>query len=240
MSTLKLKPILREAWKQVCGSKLSFLVVGLVMAIIELSITGVQAELSHGAEGLSLENIVALLVMTFASLPLITGYYMFGVRRARGESIRPKEGFIYYKKIIPLFFAQVLSAVTVWILMYGVAYVAFGLAVSSSELHKTLFVLIVTILVAIYVLISAALFALFQFMLILVVDQGQSPWQAYKNSIKMAFPNLKVLVIAGLLFWVLDMLALIPLGLGLIWTLPFSYITTGVFYREILKQQKLV
>jgi hypothetical protein len=238
MSKLALKPILGEAWKQVYGSKRSFLALGIAVGIIELISAGLQQEAASifVKEG-KLTTVLAFMIVSLIVVPLLTGFYMFGVRRARGETIHPKEGFQYYKKIVPLFIAQVLSVGTVWIIMYGVSYISIGILAVGYNLHKFAFLSIV-ILVALFFLVAGiSLFALFSFVQILVIDQNKSPWQAYKTSVKMALPYLKTLVIADIFFSILNILALIPLGLGLLWTLPFAYITIGVFYREIMARQ---
>jgi uncharacterized membrane protein len=71
------------------------------------------------------------------------------------------------------------------------------------------------------------------FALQLVADRQLGPWQAIKTSIKATthnwFPIFLILLALSLIMAV----SCIPLGIGLIWTLPLLFIAKGILYRNI-------
>jgi uncharacterized membrane protein len=67
----------------------------------------------------------------------------------------------------------------------------------------------------------------------LVIDRGLSPWQAMEASRKAITQHwFKVF---GLIFTLglMILVSAIPLGIGLIWTLPLTVICMGILYRTI-------
>ena len=67
----------------------------------------------------------------------------------------------------------------------------------------------------------------------LVVERGLSPWQALEASRKAISQHwFKVFGLFFVLMLIM-LLSMIPLGIGLIWTLPLLIVTMGVLYRTI-------
>ena len=67
----------------------------------------------------------------------------------------------------------------------------------------------------------------------LVVERGLSPWQALEASRKAITQHwFKVFGLFFVLMLIM-LLSMIPLGIGLIWTLPLLIVTMGVLYRTI-------
>lgn len=105
--TLSLKPILNEAWRKVYGSKKSFFTSFSVLGVVQL--------LSFTTESLvqtyhlhTIFNFLLFIVSILISSPLITGSYMFGVKRSHNEPILAKMGFDYYHKA-PLVFSAMFN-----------------------------------------------------------------------------------------------------------------------------------
>lgn len=234
MRDLMLKPALKEAWDKVHGSKKSFFFVFFAMAILQFIGLGIESVTRAKFPGYAIHfQILLSSGLFFICSPLIAGSYMLGAKRGRDETVQPQDGFQYFQKIIPLFFTQILNMVTIWVIFFGISFIAIAFLFLAHRTHSTVFIVSAALVAMIFLLIFLSLAALLSFALILVADQNKLPWDAYKTSIKMAFPHLKVLVLAELVCALFDILGAIPLGIGLLWTIPFSYIVTGVFYRKI-------
>lgn len=235
MSNLTLKSILKEAWEKVSGSKKAFFCLFLIIAVVQLFFLTTEnlaeAYSHHGAAF----NFLFIVLTALVCSPIIAGFYMFGVKRARGEVIHFKQGLAYFKKIPNLFFGQLLISFTLWVVMFVVTFTSFEF-LTLADFHHGFFVFVLALLVLIGLLIFLSLVALLSFTFILIAHQNLSFWKAYKTSVKKAFPNLKVLLAAEIVFILVHIVALIPLGIGLLWSIPFSYIATGIFYREIFKK----
>ncbi|MGB0361170.1 MAG: hypothetical protein ACPGEF_07175, partial [Endozoicomonas sp.] len=67
----------------------------------------------------------------------------------------------------------------------------------------------------------------------LMVDKGLTPWKAMEASRKAI--SKRWFTVFGLIIVIsfLNLVAMIPLGLGLIWTIPMSSIAFGILYRNI-------
>lgn len=67
-----------------------------------------------------------------------------------------------------------------------------------------------------------------------VLDKGLGPWEAIKQSFKATHSNFWRLVGVGIFEMIVLTVAIIPLGIGLIWVLPFLYILYGEIYKSLM------
>jgi uncharacterized membrane protein len=66
-----------------------------------------------------------------------------------------------------------------------------------------------------------------------VVERGLSPWQALETSRKAISQHWFKVFGLFLLLGIIMGLSMIPVGIGLIWTIPLFIISMGVLYRTI-------
>lgn len=66
-----------------------------------------------------------------------------------------------------------------------------------------------------------------------VLDQKINPWKATKLSYQVTRSNFWALIGIFILEILIILVSTIPLGLGLIWTLPFAFVLYGVVYRNL-------
>jgi len=85
----------------------------------------------------------------------------------------------------------------------------------------------------IFVLPGLYFWIAYSFALPLVCDQGLSPWQALETSRRAATHKWFTLLGLTLLVGVLTCVSALGLLIPLIWTLPWSMMTTAVAYRRI-------
>lgn len=212
---LTLEQVFKEAWRLKNGFKgtawAALLVVGLITggASALLGVVTVSPN-DYAASGDMLNQYLTSawqgLVLLPLSAPLYAGIAMLSLRRARGQDASFNSVFGYFTKMLPLVAAGLLTSL--------ITYLGFAALVIPG----------------IYLSI-ALIFAQW-----LVVDRNLGPWEAVTTSLKGVhrrwFHVFGVLFVAGLIVGV----SAIPLGIGLIWTLPWFLLVEAVLYRSIFAE----
>lgn len=203
--------LLGEAWRNTSGIK--WPVIAGFLAFYALMFVGafVLAFLLAAAGLITRDSMIAgplgqmliSLVAGALSYPFFAGILMIGIRRAAQQPVGAGMVFGYFGRTLAL-------AVT-------------GLLITLLVYLGSLLLILPGIYLAIAYLLAMAL----------VVERGLSPWQAMEASRKAITQHwFKVFGLLLLLSLILLVSAL-PLGLGLIWTLPLSVAAIGVLYRDI-------
>jgi hypothetical protein len=151
-------------------------------------------------------NVVGRVVLNIfvaaASSVLGVGIVMMGVRRAAGLPVSFSTAFGYFDRALNVFLAILLSTLLIYV----------GL--------------VLLIIPGVYLAIGYCM------TMPLIGDRNLRPWQAIETSRKAVskrwFQFLGLFLVVGLLVLV----SMIPLGLGLIWTAPWSINVIGVVYRR--------
>ena len=73
----------------------------------------------------------------------------------------------------------------------------------------------------------------YMFALPLIVEKNMDFWQAMETSRKAVTQHWFKLFFTGVLMVIIYLISTIPLGLGLIWTIPMFVALHGVLYRRI-------
>ena len=155
------------------------------------------------------ENSAALvgsliqIVISIAILPVFIGIHILGMRHAESKSTTSTEIFGYFSKIPALFLCYLIM---VMMIMLGT---------------------LLLVLPGIYLLFA------YMFSMHLVVEKNMPAWRALETSRKVItkvwfrFFGLYVLIIF------INLLAAIPLFIGLIWTVPWSVLTMSMVYNQL-------
>ena len=148
-------------------------------------------------------EIIIELTMLAITMPLWAGIYMIGVRRAVNAPIRAGQMLDYFSKTLPLFGLYLL--------------------------------MLILILVGFVLLIIPGIYLSVAYMLAipLMVDKNLGVWEALETSRKAIHKRWFTIFGLTLVIMLINLVAMIPLGLGLIWTVPMSTIAFGVLYRNI-------
>ncbi len=209
---LRVGEVLSEAWALVSGSKLTFLGATLAAIVITLGCSGLlalvgldgNAKIAAGDwVGGYLVSILTGFMMMPVTIPLYTGLAMLGVRRASGLDISVRQVFKCYRHIVPLTLTGIVASILI--------YIGFALFIIPG----------------VYLVISYELAA------ILVVTKGLGPWQALETSRKAIHHKWFVVFGLSLLVTLVLVVSVLPLGVGLFWTMPLTMLATGVIYRTI-------
>lgn len=227
---INVSEIISEAWQMTDGSKLviigslfiTWIISGIIQQIISIPVTilfGIFAasfdkvmETPESAVLLAVGFIAVAMLVGFGSMlvqaPMMAGLEMIGVRRSVGLPISVKYVFNYFKNIIPL--------VLTWVIMSFLMVLGY----------------LFFIIPGIY--LTVATFLALQ----LVADRQFGPWQAVKTSIKATTHSWFAIFLLLLALFCITAISCIPLGIGLIWTLPLCFIAKGILYRNIFGVQE--
>lgn len=210
-----IRKIISEAWEKTSGSKgtiwlaiLLYIVVFIPVSLIIpflLDLLGLHAPIP--GQGFSTNSIIQMIVsqllINVVVLPLGAGFMMIGLKRVVGAPVSATEVFGYYHKTLPLFGTL--------LLMYVMIAIGFCLLV----------------LPGIYLSIA------YYMAMPLVIEKNLSPWQALEASRKAITHHWFRIFGLGIVLMLIFMLSMLPLGIGMIWTMPMLMIAYGIIYRNM-------
>ena len=227
---INVSEIISEAWQLTDGSKLviigslfiTWVISTIIQQILAIPITILFAIFAASFENMtgtadsavmiSVGFFMVSMLLGFGSMliqaPMVVGLEMIGTRRSVGLPISVKCVFNYFKNIIPLALTWLIMC-----LLMVLGYLFF-------------------IIPGIY--LTVATFLALQ----LVADRQFGPWQAVKTSIKATTHNWFAIFLLLLALFCIMVISCIPLGIGLIWTLPLCFIAKGILYRNIFGVQE--
>jgi hypothetical protein len=205
--------VMSEAWRLTKGFKASFwgaAVLIYLLALIPLIVMGMLmgAMATPGAAGAVakpnfLLQIVFNLVVGTLMAPLTMGMFMMAIKRAAGLPVTFSVAFAYFKKAPVAILAGLLVTV--------LTYVGIALLVLPGIYLGLAYVMTIPLL----------------------GDRDLPVWQAMETSRKSLthkwFRIFGLYLAVGLIVGV----SALPLGIPLIWTLPWGILSIGVLYRKI-------
>lgn len=203
--------VISEAWEKTSGAKwpvfLSFLLYMLVMIGIMVVMTLVTAGLvvasPDATGGAVILQVIMQVVVNLAILPMVIGILMLGIKRSVDAPMNATSIFGYYSKTLSLFATMLLVYLMI------------------------LIGLLLLVLPGIYLMIA------YYMAMPLVVEKGMSPWQAMETSRKAITHRWFSFLGLGIVMMVIMVISMIPLGIGLIWSMPLMIIAFGVLYRNM-------
>lgn len=202
---IRVGAVLSEAWALTSGFKGTCWAGYLVVLCVSLIASGVLAAVFGTAAlgGNTIAAFVGQMIGMMAVYPFLTGTIMMGVRRAVGLPVTARLVVGYLDVLVPVALASVFITL----------------------LCTLGFMLLV--IPGIYLTIGYAL------ALPLIADRRIDAWPAMEASRRTIgrqwFRVAGVLLALGLL----TALSAIPLGIGLIWTLPMGIVVVGILYRDL-------
>lgn len=212
--TFSIRAVLSEAWAKTSGTKwpiqLAFLYYFLVLlAAIIVVVIAMVALMSAPTENTMdstmpvIIQLIAQIGINLIALPMVMGIIMMGIKRSVNAPINANAVFSYFNKMFSLLVTLILIYIMVII----------GLAL--------------LILPGIYLIVA------YYMALPLVVEKGLSPWQAMEVSRKTVSHRWFRMVGFFIAASIIVAISTIPLGIGLIWTLPMFIIAYGIIYRNM-------
>jgi hypothetical protein len=215
-------------WDKVKGAKAS---IWAGLAIVFLVILGfylLDSMVKHFSS--TLGNIITLIAQVIIFL-LEMGLLYIGIKRAFDEPISYRLMFRAFEAPITLRIIGVYVLQFLIFLPVIVVSIMSILLLSGQSILATIagiLILIIAFFVCIFLAIRMIVSMAF------ILDQGTNPWPAIKMSFQATRSNVWRLIAVLLLQSLIVIISMIPLGIGLIWTLPFSIILYGVIYKRLL------
>ncbi len=206
--------VIKEAYEKSYGNKTVINLAVTALVIISLVLGQVTSLVFNSAslfaQQLFLQGFISSQAENLLALPIIApisvGLIMLGIKANRGEEIKVPMIFDYFVLVWPIFFVS--------------------LAVNVS----TLLGYVVFVLPGIYLA-----FAL-MFSSVLLVDKKLSVLDAMKLSMKAVNKHWFKFLGYGISFALISILAVIPLGIGLLWSVPMSVIGFGILYSKMFDE----
>ena len=205
----RISEILKEAWELTKGMKGPVIGGAVIAYVIVFGLSFLMGLLTHsmagsGSTGMIIGmQVLEQLVSTAITLPMWAGIMMIGIRRSVGLPISFSMVFQYYNCTVSLIVAYIM-----YMIFVGIGF-------------------ILLIIPGIYLSVAYYLATP------LIVDRNFSPWRALETSRKAATHRWFKIFGLGLAMTLIIMLSMIPIGIGLIWTMPMGVAVYGILYRDI-------
>ncbi|HHW4400115.1 TPA: hypothetical protein ACUNCG_000657 [Aeromonas hydrophila] len=212
---LDLKGVLQESWQQTrrTGFGLLLAIVG-VMAIWFLLSNHLLTPYV-GPEG-DVDMDIALMLSLFITVvmsPMTSSLDMLGLQQSVGVRVHPNQVFDYFRHFLRLGSLSLLGSLITS--LFGPLFELLGLPVMLAFIPSAL--------------IGMGLV----FSVPLVLERGLSPVQAILVSLRLFARGWPSIVLLHGVMMALFFLALIPMGLGLIWVAPLYFNCKGILYRDL-------
>lgn len=204
--------VIKEAWQRVSGTKgmiiAGFIVYMVVVQLLSLVLgmilgVGYAASGSEAGIGMAVLQMLVGILAAAVGYPFLAGINMLGIRRAADQPISFNEMFSHFGLFAPLFITGLVMTLLVYLGM------------------------LILVLPGIYLSVAYLL------AIPLVVERKLSPWQALEASRKAITQHWFKVFGLFLVLGVIMIVSAIPLGIGLVWSLPLAIISVGVLYRNI-------
>jgi hypothetical protein len=220
---------IESAWEKVKGAKATLLAVfGLI--VLNLLFFGILGGILQYFAGERAGQIPTVIGM-FIQVILTWGMIYIGIQRARDLPIQ----YTMFKAMFNL--NLFIKMIGLYILQFLVAGLTVVIVLPLLFIDTTsMFMQIISIIVfAIwYVVLLYVLLKMF-FAKAIVIDKRIVPWTAIRMSFELTKGNVWR-ILGYLIICILALLvSLLPLGIGLIWSIPFLFIAYGLAYRRMLE-----
>lgn len=213
---------LSEAWGKVSGAKATVwaaLLIIFATAIIFAVVANIFSTVSPTAENI-IKFIGQILIVYFQA-----GLIYIGIERAFEKPITYKQIFKplhspYWWRYILLYILQMLCFIIPIAILIGAGFIENQTLSALVGLAG----IILTIFIAVRISFSIGF----------LLDQNHLPLQALKASYQVTSGNVWRIIAIMLAQWIIVLISIIPLGIGLIWTLPFCVTVFGVVYKRLV------
>jgi hypothetical protein len=232
--------VISESWKRVKGVKGTYWGATFLYLLIYFGILGLGFLAAYLYAGSLDENLmpvkifsnISSLVATLVSLPLPVGLAYMAMRRSMNLPIKATllfKGYSFYWKILgALILIYLIAGLMIFATLFLTALIAGILKISVS--HTLLFYISIAIPIVGGLLTFYVFFAL-SYAPLLIIEKQFGIFQALKTSF-LAFKQHGLKIIGTwICLAIIYLISMIPLGIGLIWTLPLIYNVMGIFYR---------
>ena len=211
--TLTPKAIFQEAWMRIYGAKQPLVLAALGVAGCWLVLSQLSVSLVANPQEASWQLSLLSLLISMGLAPMTAALDMMGIYRSVDRPIRANHIFNYFSFLLPLAVASLLMGLLSALLMAAIQ------MLSLPGLWAMLPML----------LLSVALMFTFPLML----EKGFSPLHAITTSLKLFARQWLTLLAMQVFFILLFVVAIMTLGVALIWVAPLFMVVKGIIYRDV-------
>ncbi|GJA33081.1 hypothetical protein ACEUCS_05620 [Aeromonas caviae] len=211
---LDLQGVLKEGWQQTrrTGFGLALAIAGVMAIWILLSNTLLTPYVAREGGDMDMALILSLLATVIMS-PMTSSLDMLGLQQSVGVRARPSQVFDFFRHFLRLGSLSLLGSLITS--LFGPLFELLGVPVMLAFIPSAL--------------VGMGLV----FTVPLVLERGLSPAQAILVSLKLFARGWPSIVLLHGVMLALFFLALIPMGLGLIWVAPLYFNCKGILYRDL-------
>lgn len=215
------------AWRLVKGAKGTvFGALGILLLIlIGFTILTVICTYISPVLG-GIVQIINNIVVMLAQLGII----YIGIQRAFHLPITSRFVFRAFESDI---FFKIIGAYIIKFFLFLPSTILLGIGIIGSKSEGAFFFLallcgLIGFIGFIYTMVRICLTIAF------ILDKRFGPWQAIRASFQATRDNVWNLIGIFLIQWLVFIIASIPLGIGLIWAIPFGLILYGMIYKQLM------
>ncbi|MCK5662411.1 MAG: hypothetical protein KAI17_02945 [Thiotrichaceae bacterium] len=198
--------VIKESWKKTYGIKGILVGAGflILIGIFALGfILSILTEVLGFGADSLMPDLINQLVFTIVIYPFLAGMMMVGVRHAVDLDVSFSTVFGYFTYTIPIIIAALLMSFLTSIGMF--------LLVIPGVYLSMAYVLTIP----------------------LIIEKNLGPWEAMEASRKAITHHWFKVFFTYLIMGIIYILSILPLGLGLIWSIPMLTNIGGILYRII-------
>jgi len=219
---------LQISWSKVHGSKSTIWGALLLMMVIMMGLGICNFIIMAVAKPI---QPVVNVFMQIIGLLFGMGLLYIGIKRAQDLPISYNQIFRAFDNwlwvsIIAVYILEVLIMI-IPIMCTIACMFLYALIHTPTALVMTIILSIAGIFMTIYLAVRMMLSMAF------VIDKETGPWESIKLSFRATQSNFWKLIGIFLLLMLIVFISAIPLGIGLIWTIPFKYINYGMIYKNL-------
>jgi predicted neutral ceramidase superfamily lipid hydrolase len=232
--------VFKEAWAKVTGLKApawgALIVIVVATILLDLVVSGLGSffkQAHHGAgptTDMDTMNFIGSLISSIILYPLSIGLCMIAIKRSVDAPIRAMMVFDYYHYFARLTGVFILRGILIAIpFIISVMFFILGGSANNSLLYVILGLFgMVAFLAGIYLSFCYTLFSGQ-----VLVEKNLDIWAALEASRKAVTQHWFKIFFTFILLFIINFIACLPLLIGLIWSIPFTFAVQGVLYRII-------
>ncbi len=210
--SVELSDILSESWQKTKGVKRYIIGAGILMYIIAFVVIAIVTAISMLAIGANPESpgpmailiqVVLQILFMALILPFSAGIFVMCLKQVQG--VQPEFGDLFSC------FNKTGKLLGCMILMYIMIFIGYLLFIIPGIYLNFAYILAIP----------------------LIVDRDMGPWEALETSRKAITKHWLSVFLFFIVLTIIMLVSMLPLMIGLIWTVPLMAIAMAVLYREV-------
>jgi len=180
----------------------------IIIYVIIALIVGAVLEVIFPQDASPVNSYISSILSAPVTVPIMVGITLLGIKQARDEELNIPSIFNYFNMVIPITLAYIAMLILLTIGFMLLIIPGLYLAVSYSFAYP------------------------------LIVDKKLGIWEAMELSRKTITKQWFKFFGLGLVSTIALLISAIPLGVGLIWTIPMVYISYGLLYHHLFDDEE--